>query len=87
MGFLGQVSERLLRVLAQHDNNTITLGTPCLLRGAADVEAFSGYSFGLLQKSTSPAVREPQSLTRSMYQIELMPNAKAKLTVKIHVAK
>jgi len=37
---------------------------PLFYRGAADVAAFSGYSFGLLQKSTSPAVREPQCLTK-----------------------
>jgi hypothetical protein len=65
MGFLSQLSERFLRVLAQHVNNAITLGIPCLLRGAADVAAFSGYSFGLLQKSNSPAVRIPQCLTKS----------------------
>jgi len=41
------------------------MGTPCLLRGVADVAAFSGYSFGLLQKSNSPAVREPQGLTNN----------------------
>ena len=37
---------------------------PLFYRGAADVAAFSGYSFELLQKSTSPAVREPQCLTK-----------------------
>ena len=28
MGFLCQLSERFLRVLAQHVNNTISMGTP-----------------------------------------------------------
>ncbi len=65
MGFLCQLSERFLRVLVQHANHTLSMGTLCFLRGAADVEAFSGYSFGLLQKSTSPAVREPQCLIKS----------------------
>ena len=87
MGFLSQLSERFLRVLAQHVNNTNTLGTPCLLRGVAVVAAFSGYSFGLQQKSNSPAVRIPQGLTRSMYQIELILETKAKLTMQIHVPK
>ena len=32
---------------------------PLFFRGAADVAAFSGYSFGLLQKSNSPAGRDP----------------------------
>ena len=54
-----------MRVLAQHDNDTASMGTPCLLRGVAVVAAFSGYSFGLLQKSNSPAVRIPQTLTKS----------------------
>jgi len=40
-------------------------GTPCLLRGAAYVAVFSGYSFGLLQKSTSPSMRVPQDLNKS----------------------
>jgi hypothetical protein len=62
MSFLRQLSERLLRVLAQHVYNTISLGTPCFLRGVAVVAAFSGYSFGLLQKSNSPAGRDPQYL-------------------------
>jgi hypothetical protein len=70
MGFLRQLSERLLRVLAQHDNNAITLGTPCLLRGATDVAAFFGYFFGLSQKSTSPVVREPQCLKKSVVNIK-----------------
>ena len=66
MGFLCQLSERLLRVLAQHDNSATSMGTPVYFyRGAAIVAAFSGYSFGLLQKSTSPAVREPQCQTKS----------------------
>ncbi len=30
MGFLGQLSERLLRVLAQHDNSIASMGTPVL---------------------------------------------------------
>jgi len=76
-----------MRVLAQHVNNTIALGTPCFLRGVADVAAFSGYSFGLLQKSNSPAVRIPQSLTSSMYQIELVLKTKVKLTVLKHIPK
>ena len=72
------MSERLLRVLAQHDNNAITLETPCFIRGAAEVAAFSGHSFGLMQKSASPAVRLRQCLNRSMYQIELMLTRKSR---------
>ena len=38
-------------------------GYPCVIyRGAAVVAAFSGYSFGLLQKSNSPARRDSQTL-------------------------
>ena len=33
MGFLRQLSERLLRVLAQHDNTTTSMGTPVSLQG------------------------------------------------------
>ena len=40
-------------------------GHPCVFyRGVVVVAAFFGYLFGLLQKSTSPAVREPQCLTK-----------------------
>ena len=33
MGFLCQLSERLLRVLAQHGNNTLSLGYPVSFTG------------------------------------------------------
>jgi len=50
------------RVFSQHDNGIESMGTPVLFTGAQGVvAAFSGYSFGLLQKSNSPAVRLPQS--------------------------
>ena len=35
---------------------------PLLFRGVDVVAAFSGYSFGLLQKSNSPARRDSQSI-------------------------
>jgi hypothetical protein len=47
MSFLCQLFERFLRVLAQHVINAFLMGIPCFLRGAADVAALSGYSFGL----------------------------------------
>jgi len=34
MGFLRQLSERFLRVLAQHVIRHASMGTPCPLRGA-----------------------------------------------------
>ena len=34
MGFLRQLSERLLRVLAQHDNGIVSMGTPVSSTGA-----------------------------------------------------
>ena len=34
MGFLCQLSERLLRVLAQHDNGAVSMGTPVSSTGA-----------------------------------------------------
>jgi len=46
MGGLPQLSERLLRVLGQHDNNRASMGTPAsFCRGVADVAAFFGYFF------------------------------------------
>ena len=38
------------------------MGTPRFLRGVTLVAAFFGYFYGLQQKSTSPAVREPQGI-------------------------
>jgi hypothetical protein len=40
MGFLRQLSECCLRVLAQHANHALSVGTPGFSRGAADVAAF-----------------------------------------------
>ena len=34
MGFLRQLSERILRVLAQHDNGAASMGTPVPFTGA-----------------------------------------------------
>jgi len=33
MGFLGQLFERFLRVLAQHGNSAVSMGTPVLFTG------------------------------------------------------
>jgi len=58
MGFLCQLSERTcffnVREFWRSMLTTHFRWVPLLFRGAADVAAFSGYSFGLLQKSTSP---------------------------------
>jgi len=65
MGRLPQLSERLLRVLGQHDNNHTSMGTPAsFCRGAADVAAFFGYFFLLQKKSNSTAGRIPQCLSK-----------------------
>ncbi len=37
----------------------------CFFSGQVEWAAFSGYSFGLLQKSGSPAGRDPQCLTKA----------------------
>ena len=40
MGFLRQLFERLLRVLAQHVSRHASMGTPCLLRGDRRSDGF-----------------------------------------------
>jgi len=56
-----------------------------LFRDVADVAAFSGYSFGLLQKSASPAVREPQSLIkRKFYKLRKVDTNKTAQYKKIN---
>jgi hypothetical protein len=47
-------------------------------RGKQGGTAFSGYSFGLLQKSNSPAVRIPQSQTNKPTKQQSNPPKKAK---------
>jgi len=48
MGFLGQLFERFLRVLAQHVARHASMGTPVLFTGAPSVvTAFFGYFFWL----------------------------------------
>jgi len=46
------------------------MGTPCFLWGVAVVTAFSGYSFGLLQKSHSPSKAKSKVNSSSISEAE-----------------
>ncbi|PCJ83788.1 MAG: hypothetical protein COA54_14865 [Thiotrichaceae bacterium] len=74
MGGLPQLSERLLRVLGQHDNNWTSMGTPAsFCRGEAVVAAFFGYFLGLQKKSNSSVGRDPQCLSKKMKGLRKTP--------------
>jgi hypothetical protein len=54
MGFLCQLSERLLRVLAQLDNGTASMGTPVLQGAQLTWRPFLGTFLGCSKKVPRP---------------------------------
>ena len=69
MGLLRNLSERVLRVVSQHGNRAVLMGTPLSFSGAPAVVAAFLVTFFAVEKSDSPVGRDPQCLSKQKAEL------------------